>query len=108
MQKKFNEYAPNALIVTYACVKLWHTLTSELVKIVPKDKSNPYRVWVDAMHSNGATAREQATLIDKHYGFDRETALSMFRIAMQHEIDYFNYGGEIKNTKRAVHAYDYT
>ncbi|KAH7434541.1 hypothetical protein KP509_06G022300 [Ceratopteris richardii] len=94
IEKKIKEYAPNALIATYACVKLWHTLTSELLKTVPKD--NPYRVWVDAMHSSGTTAREQAALIDKHFGFNREAALSMFRNAMQHEIDFFNYGGEIK------------
>ncbi|KAH7295993.1 hypothetical protein KP509_26G002700 [Ceratopteris richardii] len=88
----FKEYAPSVLIATYACVKLWLTLTNELENVVKE--GNPYKVWVDTMKSSGRTAEKQAQLIDTHKGFDRHAALSMFRMAMQKEIMFFNRGGD--------------
>ncbi|KAH7296003.1 hypothetical protein KP509_26G003500 [Ceratopteris richardii] len=86
------EYAPNILISTYACVKLWPVLTGELDNVVKE--GNPYKVWVDANQSSGKTEKAQAHLINSHKGFHRENALDMFRIAMQNEIDFFNGGGK--------------
>ncbi|KAH7296009.1 hypothetical protein KP509_26G003800 [Ceratopteris richardii] len=90
-------YPPNALIATYACLKLWNNLTNELWEIVKDETSNPYRVWVNENRDDGSSARRQATQMDewdsKYQWYDWSEGLSLFRSAMMNEINFFNHAG---------------
>ncbi|KAH7296138.1 hypothetical protein KP509_26G010900 [Ceratopteris richardii] len=90
-------HPPNALIATYACLKLWTNLTNELWDIVKDETSNPYRVWVNENRDDGSSAREQAAQMDewdrKYQWYDWSEALSLYRSAMLNEINFFNHAG---------------